>query len=229
MRLPVEARHEVGDFSRPTFLTGLPSLGTCSVKFVVAFGRLAMPVNSVSQLMVVERQEVGIARNLIAEHLLTLTPRPRYLFFIGDDMLPQWDGLLKLWEEMESQRWDVLAGLYHMKSEPPIPVAWRLAKPGPLKLGVDWQPGEVIPVDVVGMDFTLIRPEVFERLGAGPWFKTGITWKEHGWPFPEGMGSIKKHTEDVWFCDRVREAGMRVGLHTGVRVAHYNNVDGMVY
>ena len=214
-----------GNHMRATFLLGLPSLGTVSTKFVVAFSRLQMPVNCAAASMVVERMEVGVARSYIAEEYVKMNPRPRYLFFLGDDMLPPWDGLVKLWQEMETGKWDILSGLYYLKSDPPSPLMRRIGITGPLQFGKHWQAGEVVPVDVCGMDFVLIRPEVFEAIEK-PYFKTGFKFMPTDL---NGNGSVMMHTEDTFFLEKVREKKMRIGVHTGVRVGHFDSQSGQVF
>lgn len=259
MRLPKTTRVEdmlVGPHQRLHFVTTILSLGMVPIEWVIAFGRLQMPVNAKAGSMIIKGYEVAAGRNKAAENVLSMDPRPQYLFFLGDDMLPPWDALVTLSEEMARGRWDVLTGLYYWKGEPPTPLTWRDDLVGPMRPGEHFTPGEVIQVDVTGMDCTLIRVDILDKIrqrfppfkrapvrGAGngdgtpqgigdrawpewfrsdrsPWFRTG--------PAAIG-GQVVLFTEDVWFCDRVREVGGRVGVHTGVRVAHLDVHSGMVY
>lgn len=225
MRSPENTKYVEGGYSKPSFMVGLPSLGTVSMKFCMAFNRLQIPVNSAITALYVERMEVGVARNYIAEEYMKADPRPKYLFFLGDDMLPSWDALIRLWDEMEKGIWDVLSALYYLKSEPPSPIIRRVNVPGALIPGVHFKVGEVVECDVTGMDFVLIKPEVFESISK-PYFKTGYQFK----PIDnEGNGHVLQHTEDTYFLKKVREAKLRIGVHTGVRVSHYDNKSGMIY
>lgn len=225
MRSPKEAEYVEGGYSKPSFMVGLPSLGTVSMKFCMAFNRLQIPVNSATTAIYVERMEVGVARNYIAGEYMKANPRPKYLFFLGDDMLPAWDALIRLWNEMETGKWDILSGLYYLKSEPPSPIIRRVNIPGSLVPGVHFKVGEVVDCDVTGMDFCLIRPEVFESISE-PFFKTGYKFT----PIDQnGNGNILQHTEDTFFLQKVREAKMRIGVHTGVRVGHYDTKTGMIF
>lgn len=210
----------VQSHTRANLVVGIPSLGMVPIEFVVAFARLQMPVNALCYSVFTKGMEVGVARNYIADQALSVKPEARYLFFLGDDMIPPWDGLIRLQEEMEIGGWDVLSGLYYMKQEPPVPIAWRKDHIGRLVPGVHYKVGEVVWVDVTGLDFTLIRLSIFNKLSR-PWFKTGPTYV--------GNGNIVSHTEDVWFLDKVREQGFRVGVHTGVRVAHFDHRTGVIY
>ena len=213
----IEGKHQ-----RVSFLVCIPTLGMVPIEFHVAASRLAMPVNALSQSLIVSKTEVGVARQYAAEFVLNIQPRPRYLLFLGDDMLPPWDGVIRLWQEMEEGQWDVLSGLYFIKQDYPVPIIWRDDVIGPLEAYKHYQPGEVVPCDVVGMDFTLIRPSVFEKIEK-PFFKTGP-----GRDMDPG-GGLTVYTEDVYFCSKARAAGLKIGCHTGVRVSHLYAKTGEVW
>jgi len=219
MRFNEEPKIEVGTHTRAHFLMGIPTLGMVPIEFVVAFGRLQMPVNAKVQSMIVTKTEVGVARNHVVEFALSMQQKPEYIFFLGDDMLPPWDGLIKLHQEMMTGKWDVLAGIYFIKQDLPIPIIWRRDVIGYLEPYKHYQPGEVVNCDVVGMDFTMIKTSIFEKLEK-PWFKTGPT---------EYEGNLVTHTEDVWFADLVKANGFKIGCHTGVRVGHLDIKQGEVY
>jgi hypothetical protein len=197
-----------------TFLLAIPTFGTVPIEFVMAFGRMQMPMSSYCESLIAKGMEVGVARDYIAEKYQKMNPRPLYLLFVGDDMLPPWNALLILYEEMKTDRWDVLSGLYFKKSMPPEPLIYRNDIAGPLEEGVHYRDGEVIHVDRTGLDFTLIRHNVFDVLGedSRPWFKTG--------PTQDGE-NLCPHTEDTWFYDKCRAAGLKVGVHTGCKVGHF--------
>lgn len=225
MRVPENSKYVEGNYIKPSFMIGLPSLGTVSMKFCMAFNRMQIPVNSAVTALYVERMEVGVARNYIAQEYLKADPRPKYLFFLGDDMLPAWDSLIKLWEEMETGTWDVLSALYYLKSEPPSPLLRRRGIAGALQPGVHFNVGEVVDCDATGMDFVLIKPEVFENISY-PYFKTGFQFYQTDY---EGNGNVLQHTEDTYFLRKVKEAKMRIGVHTDVRVGHYDSKSGMIF
>ncbi len=124
---------------------------------------------------------------------------------------------------MRTGKWDVLAGLYFLKQEPPIPILWRDEIDGFLEEGIHYKAGEVLESGIAGMDFTLIRPEIFEVMEE-PYFKTAFTDKTEN-----TRGGVWLHTEDAWFCKKVIELGGRVGVHTGVRVGHIDVETGVVY
>lgn len=206
---------------RPTFLVAIPTFGMVSIHFHLAAQRLQMPVNALVESMIIEGMEIGAAREEICKFYMQYDPRPEFLFMLGDDMVPEWDALINLWKEMRDGQWDVLAGLYFLKQEPPTPILWRDDVVGYLEEGKHYKTGEVVQSDIAGMDFTLIRPEILEKIKR-PWFHTGPTMTANN-------KSIWNHTEDAWFCRKVKQAGGKIGVHSGVRVAHMDVQTGMVY
>jgi hypothetical protein len=225
MRLPKETALEdivYGGHRRVHLVTAIPTLGMVPIEFVVAFGRLQFPVNGVNESMIVKNMEIGDARNYVVSEILKRPEdkRPQYIFFLGDDMLPPWDGLVKLEEEMATGKWDVLTGLYYWKGEPPMPLVLRNSHVGRLLPGRDYEVGDVVWVDVSGLDFTLIKVSTLAKMKY-PWFKTGPTQLHDG--------RVVKHTEDVWFGAELKKVGGTWGVHTGVRVAHIDVKSGMVY
>lgn len=221
----------VGNHKRAHFLVCILTLGMVPIEYHIASSRLQFPVNGRAQSMIVKRYEVGRARDMCVKHLLSLPEynRPDYLFFFGDDMIPEWDGLIKLHDEMETGKWDVLTGLYYIKGEPPIPLTWRNDHVGWMMPGIHYKVGDVIDVDVTGMDFTLIRTRFLEDMAKKvepPFFKTG----PGNLPYDElGKNQLITYTEDVYFLHKVRAVGGRIGVHTGVKVGHYDVKSGMIY
>jgi GT2 family glycosyltransferase len=59
----------------------------------------------------------------------------------------------------------------------------------------------------------MIRRRVFEKLDP-PYFK---------YVYDE-MGKLKLG-QDFYFCQKAREAGFRIYVHTGILTSHYQNID----
>lgn len=214
-----ETTVKTGDHKRIYICIGLPSFATVPIEFHVASQRLQMPVNARVESIVTIGEEIGDARNYIANSCMSFNPPPEHLFFIGTDMIPSWDALLILWQEMKKGKWDVLGGLYFLKNDPPTPILWREEIPGYLEEGVHYKAGEVVSSDICGMDFTLIKTDIFKKL-ALPYFQTGPEMTDRG---------LWVYTEDAYFCRKVKEAGGRIGVHTGCRVGHLDTNTGMIY
>lgn len=227
MRLSPETKVEdvvVGTHRRANILTCIPTLtGMVPIEFVVAFGRLQMPIGGLMESSIIKGMKIDQARNYFVEYVLSRPKdnRPEYLFFLGDDMLPPWDGLVKLYHEMMEGDWDCLTGLYYWKGEPPRALAWRDGVVGGLVPGEHFQIGEIVSVDITGMDFTLLKVSTLEKIKP-PWFQTGPSKKE-------GEEGIALYTEDVFFCRKLAAMGGKVAVHSGVRVAHLDIKTGIIY
>lgn len=82
----------------------------------------------------------------------------------------------------------------------------------------NWQPVDesqqkgLIECSHIGMDFTLISRSAIEKLGVRP---------NEGWPYGYGaVGDLYAATEDILFCHRAREAGLKVFVNADARVYH---------
>jgi len=236
MRFQKEAKIEdmiVGSHQRCHIMMSIPTLGMVPIEFMFAAMRMQMPINGQVAQHIVKMKEVGEARNKAVQDLMSMAPkdRPKYLFFLGDDMLPEWDAFVRLYEAMEEEKWDVLTGLYFWKGEPPTPLIWRDNHVGRMIAGRDYILGERVWVDLTGLDFTLIRTELLEKI-SDPWFKTGPSLRTE---VPDALEpyvdrkSVVMHTEDAWFCQKAKKFQAKMGVHTGVRVSHIQVSTGNVY
>jgi hypothetical protein len=236
MRFQKESKVEdmiLGSHQRCHIMMAIPTLGMVPIEFMFAAMRMQMPINGQVFQHIVKGMEVGEARNKAVEAIMLMKKddRPRYLFFLGDDMIPEWDAFVRLYEMMEEEKWDVLTGLYFWKGEPPTPLVWRNDHVGRMIPGKDFTMGERVWVDLTGLDFTLIRVSLLEAM-EGPWFKTGPSLRTE---MPEALEpyiqvhSVVMHTEDAWFCSKARKLSAKMGVHTGVRVSHMDVKSGSVY
>ena len=212
-----------GRHRRPSFLMAVPTFGTVSIEFMAHIMGVQPPVNAVRQLFCPKGEEIGVARNMIAEKALQMADSPSgldYVLMMDDDVLPPPDGLLRLQTTMERNRLDIVSGLYYLKGDPPCPMMWRPAHMGWMVEGDEWKFGEVVEVGGTGCGFTLFRPDVFRRVEK-PWFKTG--------DWDPDAGGFNVHTEDTWFYGRARAAGYRVFVDTNVRCGHIDAESGRVF
>jgi len=111
--------------------------------------------------------------------------------------------------------YDGVAGLYSVKMDPPIPMAFGNPKdPGdfkPRSVVRAMKKGKVLEVNAVPMGCTLFRKALFPKVSK-PWFETTST-----------------ATQDVFFCSKAKkQAGARFGVHTGVLVGHLDVNNGDV-
>lgn len=236
MRFQKEAKIEdmiVGAHQRCHIMMAIPTLGMVPIEFMFASMRMQMPMNGQVYQHIVKGMEVGKARNKAVEAIMMMKKeeRPRYLFFLGDDMMPEWDSFVRLYEAMEVEKWDMLTGLYYLKSEPPTPLMWRDDIVGAMQPTRDFTVGERVRVDMTGLDFTLIRVSLLEQI-TDPWFKTGPSLRvtlDNVLEPHINQESVTAHTEDAWFMKKAKVIGGKMGVHTGVRVSHLDVKTGNIY
>lgn len=197
---------------------------------------LALGTNIVTVTLMENGKEVGEARDSAARRCLKHTPRPEYLFFLDDDVVPSSDAFLKLFARA---KWtpdvDVFCGVYTVKGGPfPDPLIYAGDGAGPFW---DWAIGDVLTTDSHGitschMGLTLIRVSLFERLIAA-----GLVDAEDGGPEPffktvsetDNRGRSKQGTEDMYFCHKVQKAGGKILVDTSVLAGHVDKNTGSIY
>lgn len=107
--------------------------------------------------------------------------------------------------------YDAVSGLYWLKSDPPMPMAF--GTPNGSYRHLDFKPrsvsaavknGTVIEVNGIAMGCALWRKSLFKRVSR-PWFRTTPT-----------------NTQDLYFCTKAkREAHARFAVDCGLHVGHY--------
>lgn len=99
----------------------------------------------------------------------------------------------------------IVGGLYYRRGEPFDPLMF-IKRDGEYYIPEEWPLG-LLEVDVIGTGCILIAREVFERLPE-PWF-------QYDYSTPGLYPS-----EDVYFCKKAREAGIRIFCDTRVDSPH---------
>jgi hypothetical protein len=110
--------------------------------------------------------------------------------------------------------YDGVSGLYSVKSDPPIPMAFGNPKDGndfkPRSVKAAMKTGKVIEVNGIAMGCALFRKALLKNVPK-PWFAT-----------TESM------TQDLFFCKKAKKAGARFGVHCGVLVGHLDVNSGEI-
>lgn len=182
--------------SGPGLVIGIPTLGRpVSLDWALAFKSLNPPINYNTVFQIVNGQEVGIARQAIAE--FALEQKAKYLFFLGDDVVVPPHTLRQLIYRMDhDESITVAGGVYCSKCDPSYPLVFRGNGVGSYW---DWKIGEFFEITGIGMDCTIIRIAALERLSK-PWFQT--VDKDS---FMDGINNAENWTEDLFFCTKVLE------------------------
>lgn len=112
---------------------------------------------------------------------------------------------------------DAVSGLYWLKTDPPMPMAFGLPSDPdgdyrPVDIASAVQKGSLIEVRGIAMGCALWRKAIFRKMD-GPWFETSPNF-----------------TQDLFLCKKAkREVNARFGVHCGVRVGHLDSATGHFY
>jgi len=207
----------------PSTIPGVTRLARITPEWHRARLRLLNPVGHNIAEIYVDGQKVDEARNQAAQK--ALDDGMKYLFFLDWDTIPPPDAMSRLLYHLDNHPdYDVAAGLYCSKSQPPWPLLWREWGNG---VSWDFTLGEVLTERVVGvpMGCTIIRVSAFERLpvcAENPWFKTIRGTVDDGSGIAPEFG-----TEDLWFCLRLeKELHGKILMDTGILCEHIDHESG---
>lgn len=141
-----------------------------------------------------------LGRDKIVSNAMYRIPRPTHILFIDSDVMPKSNTLEKLLELDK----DIVTGVYPMTSRKGL--AWSVAKDDTF-LGIEQLPRSPFKVDYCGFGCVLVKTEVFEKL-EWPYWKNEFV-----------EGGITKG-EDIYFCDKVKEAGFDIWCEPKVKCNH---------
>lgn len=188
---------------RKHYAIGIPTFGTTSMRWTLAYQALALPMNSKVARVVKQGFEIGVARNWVVSDVLSMDPRPTHIFFMDDDVIPAtpWPFLRLLTHKV-----DVVAGVYFLKGEYGQPLAFR--PPGMGTEPYDPRRG-LVPIWGIGMGITLIRTQVFDDLSTNLDLGTDELGNPR-WFYTSGdKPGESQATEDLWFCEhRLHKLGI---------------------
>lgn len=138
---------------------------------------------------------------------------PDYYFWVDEDNIIPPDAFERLYAHNK----DIVGGLYARKTN----YDWCMKETEEYRGWEDRRDSlkdGLVECRYIGFGAMLIKGEVFEKLDF-PWFKQDTTWVKH-----DGERKIHEVGEDVYFCDRAREAGYKVWCDTKVEVGHMGAV-----
>lgn len=205
--------NEVRHGSGPNLLIAIPTLGRpVPLDWALAFKSMSPPLNYNVDFSIIFGKEIGFARQALAE--AALERGCKYLFFLGDDVVPPPHALRQLIYRMENvPNVDIVGAVYCAKSDPPEPLVFRGNGEGPYW---DWKLGEFFKVTGLGMDCTLIRTSILNKIEK-PWFKT-IDKDGH----VDGSNKVEAWTEDLYFCQKVTESGGQIYCDGSLICEHWD-------
>ena len=128
-----------------------------------------------------------------------------HILFIDPDMIFPIDTIQKL---MDADK-DIVGANYHEKKVPVLStIKKRNKKDKNIPIDEDNIPKELFEVFALGGGMMLVKMDVFDKIKS-PYFQA-----------PSGESIHDFMTEDVWFCERVQKAGIKVWCDGSLEVHH---------
>lgn len=201
-----------------------PTRGMIADRVVQAWTAMIRPMNQkVIGPIFIRGYEVGQAYTIGVNMVLSNPElsKWKYILTIEEDNIPPPDGLLKLYESMDT--YDVVGGLYWTKGEGGQPMIYGDPAVQPLNFIPQKPiPETVQPANGLGMGFNLFRIEMFkDPKMPNPLFET----KQE---FVPNVGA-KIYTQDLYFYETAGKLGYRFACDTRVKVGHYDAATDVVW
>jgi len=157
------------------------------------------------------------AREFFAEKAIEFNCK--WLFMMDEDVAVPSYAIRQLVHRLEhDEKAGLAAGIYCQKTNPTEPMVFRGKGGGPYW---KWKAGELFECDSIGLGCSLVRVDVFKDLPK-PWFKT----VDDNDAVLDGVAKLVGWTEDIWFCNRLREAGWKVLADGGILPDHLDMQNG---
>lgn len=205
-----------------TFAIALPFSGRyVPPEWAVAVASLQYPTGCAYVILHAKGAVRDKARIALVEEAIRLNVK--YVLFLDDDTMPPPDTVRKLSMALETADDDVVAcgGVYTNKVIPTEPLIYAAENSGP---HWKWKVGEVFPVWGIATGCLMIKTSVFQHLPQ-PWFRD-ITSLEEAKADPSLVVQEKTSafymTDDIYFCNKVAQAGFKILAHGGVLPVHWD-------
>ena len=201
----------------------IPTRGVIPAKVLQSWWSLMVPMNQKFIRMFVSGMEVGAAYTTAIEQIVAnpILRSWKYILTLEEDNMPPPDGLLKLYEGMET--FDVVGGLYWTKGDMGQPMIYG----DPKMEEINFIPQVPIPDTIqeangLGMGFNLFKLDIFrDPRVPRPYFKTVQEFS----PFVGGRG----YSQDLYFYENIKKLNYKVACDTRIRVGHYSIDDDIVW
>jgi len=148
-------------------IIGVPTFGKISDTFWQSDKSMGIPIFCNVGLMTIRGKPVDIARNEIA--WICLQNKVGFIFFRDDDTICPSDALIKMMERFSHKEKSdpfnnasmLVGGIVYSKCQPPVPMVHIEGYTAGFE---DWNLGDLIDCDCIGMGCTLIPVGLFQKL-----------------------------------------------------------------
>lgn len=194
----------------------------------IGLALLAPLANCRDAILSIKDMDRGPARTALVKQARSYGAK--WGFFLDDDVVPPPDAMQRLQYVLENADDDVAvaAGIYTTKSDPAVPLVFQDYGIGPFWR---WELGSVFECQAIATGCMMIRLSIFDTLPE-PWF-VDVHGVEHArslglYRNGDSLPLAAEWTDDMYFCWRLRQAGLRMMAHGGVLCDHWGQ-DGRVY
>ena len=181
--------------SETKIIIGMPTYGKMTSHTTFSLVNTIMNCKLVQEFMIYESCDIVTSRTWLVNE--AVKRGATHLLFVDSDMVFQPGSL----EKLLASKKEVIGVKYHQRG---FPLAWTH---GELK-DVAESETEIYKVRYAGTGFLLIDLSIIPKL-EGAWFSFGR----------DSQGKMIVG-EDVWFCDKAREAGIDTWIDPTVKVGH---------
>ncbi len=217
------------------------SVGTIPDQVVQSWLTLVRPPNHAFGFMLVRGDEVASAYNRGLRQILShpTYSKLKYVLTVEDDNIIPANAVVALQDSIERGPYDAVGGVYFMKGNMAVPMAF--GRPGAVDaLGaMDMTPvrltdsimappedveRKIVEVNGLACGCTLWRLDLFREMDpdrVGKWFDT--------WTRFDASGNCEVMTQDLYFTRKCRESGKRFAIDTRVMVGHLDPATGAVF
>lgn len=201
-------------------LTCIPNGGRrLPLEMVIGLACNSGPTHMTTGYLGVKNAPIEKAREIAAEN--AIKAGAKYLWFVDDDTVPPPNALKRLIYILDNYPdVAVVGGIYVTRDDVvPQPLVFRGMGNGSFW---HWKEGDIFEVTGMGAGCMLVRVEVFNKLPK-PWF-TFETADSY-----DATVASTSVSEDIHFCNLVRQAGYKIVAHGGILCDHWHSTEDKVY
>lgn len=215
----------------PTRALGHRAMKDVCIEWTAAMMQLAYPVGMNHYISISKRQTEEMTRDQQRQQLAeqSLEVGAEFSMWIDDDTIPPATAIQELVFVMrQNPNAGIVGGIYCTKATPPEPIVFK-----ELGAGVywDWTLGDVFKCAGLGTGCMLVRNSILKDIPK-PWFKDtseAILGETETYGDTTIKIASRGGTDDLYFCQKVTDAGYDIIAHGGILPVHVDYETGVGY
>lgn len=186
-------------------------------EYAITLKNLLLPIGCSHVTACIKGLPIDEAREKLAETAIEL--KCKYIFYLDDDVVPSCMIIKRLYKILEQHpEAAVAAGIYTPRIKDQEPMVFKELGMGP---HWDWKFGDLIECKGVASGAMMVRTAALANISR-PWFRT-VTENPRN---PEQSFMV---TDDLYFCNKVDEAGYKIFADGGSLCSHWDAVKYVEY